>query len=66
MIKYRYFINYSWSGKDENGSGMTEFFTNKKIDSYDDVVYVSEKIKEKNNFETVIICNWKLLRIEKE
>ncbi len=57
----KYFIVYFHKGKTGFGVGQCETTTLKEINKLEDIQEIEENIKEENNFEEVVILNYKKL-----
>ena len=66
MTLLSYYVTYLWWGKPaagDQGAGCTNYTSRSPISTYDDVLFISKKIKENNpNFENVIVTNY--IRLE--
>jgi hypothetical protein len=64
-IVYIYFISFSFvDNNGYHGFGNTEVSSDDKITSIEDLDNFSGAIETKNNFKSVIILNYQLLRTE--
>lgn len=66
MKKYVYFVSYSWIDKIKSGIGCSEFTLPEKIKTFNDLMQIMESLKTEENFNSVVIINYKLMRIENE
>ena len=57
----KYFIVYFHKGNLSFGVGNSEIGTLKEITKFEDIKEIEENIKEENNFEEVVILNYKKL-----
>ena len=62
----KYFISYFYKNNLNFGFGNSEFNVLEGILDFDDIDQISEIIKEKENFEEVVILNYKKLETEAE
>lgn len=62
-MKYRYFIYYKFQrNNDSEGFGNTITVINEKLLRKQDIRMIEDKLKEGNNWNTVIVCNFQLLQ----
>lgn len=59
---YKYFIAYNYVCKKRYGFGNCEYIINRKIEDFEIVNDIIEKIKKQTKFEEVAILNYKLLK----
>lgn len=55
----KYFIAYFHKGNKSFGVGNSEITSKKEIINFEDIQEIEQKIKKDNNFEEVIILNYK-------
>lgn len=64
---YKYFVSYSYTMKEGFGFGSCECIMDKKIENFENIYDIAEKIKkQEKEFKEVIILNYKLLKEEKK
>lgn len=62
----KYFIAYFHKGNKSFGVGNSEITSKKEIINFKDIKEIEQKIKEDNNFEEVIILNYKKIKQKEE
>lgn len=59
---FRYFISYSWAERDKSGFGSTEIRRYKKIESWNDIEIIKEKLKEGFSRDvSIVIIQYQLM-----
>lgn len=53
-----YFIHYSYSDRTGHGIGNTDITIDKPISNMDVVVSIQNALKEKNDYESVLLISW--------
>jgi hypothetical protein len=64
--KYVYFVSFYFGADFHTGIGNAEYDQSKLIKNFNEIRNIEKKLKEKHDFENVIIINWQLLRIEEK
>lgn len=62
----KYFIAYFHKGNKSFGVGNSEITSKKEIINFEDIQEIEQKIKKDNNFEEVIILNYKKIKQKEE
>ena len=62
----KYFIAYFHKGNKSFGVGNSEITSKKEIINFEDIKEIEQKIKKDNNFEEVIILNYKKIKQKEE
>jgi FtsZ-interacting cell division protein YlmF len=63
--KYKYFVSYGYQQYPNNkdiGNGMIEIITIKPIKTYEDISDIAEHIREKHDWRSVVILNYKKIK----
>jgi len=60
--EYKYFISYGYWSPSHSGTGMCEYTSDKKLETYTQIVGMAEDIKRQSNYDTVVIINYKELK----
>ena len=63
-IRYIYFVSYHVMSAEGNGLGNAEVETAVLIRSTNDISRIADDLKEKNNWDGVVILNYQLMREE--
>jgi len=62
MKKKVYFISYAWSRGSKNGNGCCSIVRDVKIKSFEDLFGIATHIADKEEFDQVVITNYKRLK----
>lgn len=62
---YKYFIAYNYVDRKGFGFGNCECKTDRKIEDFEHIEDIIEKIKKQKRFKGIVVLNYKLLREEK-
>ena len=66
-MKYVYYVSYFWAGEpDQFTMGGAEVVMSAPITEFDDIVAIGEISAARTGAESVVVLNWKLLRMEAE
>lgn len=60
--EYIYHVVYSYKKEIFNGTGTITMYRNRKMNTVEDIQSVVDYIKEKDNYDNVLILNWKKLK----
>ncbi len=62
MKYYDYFVSHHYQEKRGHGEGMCHVYMTAPVDNFRQVEKMANLVKESNDFETVVIVNFILLR----
>jgi hypothetical protein len=60
--KYRYFVSYSWSNKNEHGCGSVSIRSDNKLNNSNEISSITNFIRSEKKIENVVIINWVRLK----
>ena len=60
--EYKYFVSYAFQSTINSGNGMCDISSDKPIERYADIVEIAQHLENKNNFEGVVILNYKKIK----
>ena len=63
-IRYIYFVSYHTMSAEGNGLGNAEVEISAPISRAADITMIADYLKEKNNWDGVVILNYQLMREE--
>jgi len=64
MKRYVYFVSYIGTKNNEEEFGRGQFALSKEITDIKDIKTIEEKIKEDNEYDSALIDNFELLRVD--
>jgi hypothetical protein len=60
--KYKYYVAYSFKNKLGHGIGCTEILSEKPLKTFEDIIDTARVIKEKSEFDSVIITYYSRIK----
>lgn len=61
MVKYNYFLSYTFSNSGKTGFGNIDYYSTKKLKKMEQILELQKKLAIERNFDLCIITNIELL-----